>query len=179
MSGLLFLFNLNLVISKDEMLASLDESCEVMRAVLRDVQSASAGGEIYPTWTIKEMLAHLTGWDASSTATLSAYAQDETLQTPAAADRGFVRFNAGNIQERQDLTLEQTVQAWEETREAFKQAIRDLPDEKARQPFTASWGQSVLLDQFVQIFAEHEIEHAHEIREKLLSAAGPQDETSA
>jgi uncharacterized damage-inducible protein DinB len=157
------------MISKEEMLSSLDESHQIMGAVLRDLQSARASsGEIYPTWTIKEMLAHLTGWDASSTETLNAYAQGRTPQTPAAADRGFVRFNAGNIQERENLSLEQMVQAWEESREAFKQAIRDLPDEKVNQPFTSSWGQPVKLDEFVQIFAEHEIEHAHEIREKLL-----------
>ena len=113
------------MITKDEMIVSLDESRQIMRAVLRDLQSASSSrGEIYPAWTIKEMLAHLTGWDLSSTATLNAYTQGETPQTPAAADRGFVRFNAGNIRAHEDLSLEQMMQAWEEAREAFKQAIR-------------------------------------------------------
>ena len=159
--------------TKAEMIASLDESRQIMREVLRDLQSArDAGGEITPAWTIKEMLAHLTGWDTSSTTTLRTHAAGETPGTPAAADRNFVRFNAENIHAHEDLSLEQMTQVWEDAREAFKQAIRELPDDKAAQPFVSAWGQTIKLDGFVHIFAEHEIEHAHEVREKLLGHSG-------
>lgn len=157
--------------TKDELTGALDHSRQVMRDLLRDLQSAHGeGGEVYPTWTVRELLAHLTGWDETSAAALRAHAQGQKPATPAA--RGFDPFNAENVRARQDRSLEQVIADWEAAREDFKQAIRNLPEEKAAEPFTSTWGPVVTLDVFVRIFAEHEIEHAQEARANILGSRG-------
>jgi hypothetical protein len=156
--------------SAEQLIAELEQAREVMRGLLRDLEAAHAESrELYPTWTIKELLAHITGWDDACIASLQAHSQGTAPATPAA--RGINPYNASTVAERQALPLEHVIKEWEQTREAFKQAIRDLPDEKFREAFVFPWGPKDTLGNMITIFAEHEIEHAEEIRKTSLGAA--------
>ncbi len=150
----------------DQLIEELDQARQAMRGLLHDLEAAHASSqELYPTWTIKELLAHLAGWDDACIASLQALLHDHLPDTPAA--RGIDLYNASTIAERAELPLERVIQEWEQTREVFKQAIRDLPPEKLVQPFVFPWGPIDTLDSLVLIFAEHEKEHVEEIRKKL------------
>lgn len=153
--------------TKDELIAELDEARAEMRQLLKDVEVARiANKELYPTWTIKELLSHITGWDDASIDSLRAVMASRVPLTPA--HRGIDPYNASTVYEREPLSLEQVIAEWEHTREDFKQAIRDLPDSLFDQPFVFAWGQRGTVTELVAIFAEHEKEHAEEIREKVL-----------
>jgi hypothetical protein len=153
--------------TKADLIADLDHAREAMRALLRDLEAAHRERqEVYPTWTIKELLAHLTGWDDACIASLQAYARDDAPATPAS--RGINPYNVSTVHEREALSLEQVIKEWETTREVFKQSIRDLPEEKLPAPFVMPWGETSDLAGMVNVFAEHELDHALEIRGKLL-----------
>ncbi len=156
--------------SAEQFIEELDHSRQLLRELLRDLETAHAGTrELYPTWTIKELLAHVAGWDDACIASLQAHLQDHIPATPAA--QGIDLYNGSTVAEREALSLEKVIQEWEHTREVFKQAIRDLPAEKLDQPFVFPWGPTGTLDVMVRIFAEHECEHAQEIR-KLIAMPG-------
>ena len=152
--------------TKEHLIAELEQARAVTRALLRDLETASPEQrEVYPTWTIKEFLAHITGWDDACIATLQAVSRGEPGDTPAAG--GFDPFNAANVSRRMALSLDEVIQELERTRAVFLQAIRDLPDERAGEAFVSPWGPIIHLPEMVQVFAEHEIEHVEEIRARL------------
>ena len=150
----------------DPLIAELVQARQVMRKLLADLEEAHAATrELYPTWTIKELLAHIAGWDDACIATLQAVTAGTLPATPAA--RGIDVYNASTVAERAALPLERVIREWEQTRETFIQAIRDLPPEKLDEPFIFAWGPAGTLTQLVEIFTDHEQEHAEEIRGKL------------
>src|SRR5512146_287676 len=136
--------------SADPLIAELERAREVMRELLHDLEVAHAESrELYPTWTIKDLLAHIAGWDDACIASLQAHAQGNVPATPAA--RGINTYNASTVAEREALSLDQVIKEWEKTRETFKQAIRDLPVEKLSEPFVFPWGPKSILKDMVQI----------------------------
>jgi exonuclease VII small subunit len=152
--------------SADPFIDELDHARQTMRKLLQDLEAMHASSwELYPTWTIKELLSHLAGWDDACIASLQAFLQDDAPGTPAA--RGIDLYNASTVAERAELPLEKVIQEWEQTREVFKLVIRALPAEKLDQPFVFPWGPTGTLDRLVHIFADHEEEHAEEIRKML------------
>jgi len=151
--------------AKEKMITELDQAHQATRDLLRDLEAAhQANRELYPTWTIKEFLSHLTGWDDACIASLRAVAHGDAPATPAA--QGIDPYNASTVHEREALSLEQVIQEWEATRVDFIRAIRELPVEKIGEPFVFPWGPKSTLARMVQIFVEHEHEHVEEIRAK-------------
>ena len=152
--------------SVDPLIDELLYARQIMRKLLHDLEKAHADTqELYPTWTIKELLSHIAGWDDACIASLQAFTQGTVPSTPAA--RGIDLYNASTVAERAALPLDKVIQEWEQTRQTFIQAIRDLPTEKLDEPFVFAWGRTGNLSQLVRIFVEHEEEHAQEIRTKL------------
>lgn len=155
------------MIVKDQLIDELDHAHEAMRLLL---QSLNTSQEVYPTWTVKELLAHLTGWDDASIASLQAHSHGDIPSTPAS--RGIDPYNASTVNERVALSLEQVIREWEQTREVLKQVIRDLPDERLSKELVFPWGPKGSVEELIGIFAEHELEHVEEIRGNLARGLG-------
>ena len=152
---------------RSQLIAELDQAHQATQALLRDLETAhQSNRELYPTWTIKELLAHLTGWDDACIASLQALASGTAPATPAL--RGIDFYNKTTVLERQALSLAQVIQEWEATRVVFIRMLRELPEEKARDIFVYPWGPEGSVAELVAIFVEHEQEHAQEIRSKVL-----------
>jgi hypothetical protein len=145
---------------KKRLIQQLDQARETMQAVLADVNTQM---EIYPTWTIKHVLAHITGWDEATTSSLRAHAGGEEPAAPAV--RGIDFYNAQSVATREALSYEQIVKEWELAREDFKAAIDEIPEEIFNEPLLFPWGQTGTIARIVAIFSSHEEEHAKEIRE--------------
>ena len=77
--------------------------------------------------------------------------------------------SAGKLSEETRRALEQVIRECKQTRDVFRQTILDLPDEKVEAPFIFPWGPTGTLEDMVAIFAEHDIEHAQEIRNNHLN----------
>jgi uncharacterized protein (TIGR03083 family) len=121
--------------------------------------------EIYPGWTLKEMLAHLAGWDEATIASLRIHLGD--LEGGAPAALGINAFNTESVETRKGLTLEQVTAESEQTREQLKALLRTVPSDRLEEELVASWGPTVTVRNLIRVFIHHERAHAQEIRDQL------------
>ena len=143
---------------RDRLLQRLDEARGTMRDVLQRIDLTTL---VYPGWTIKHVLAHIAGWDDATAVSLRAHTAGNEPGTPAS--RGIDHYNAESVATREPLGYERVRQEWELSREELKKAIADMPDDKLRTPLILPWGPHGTVAQAVEIFADHEEEHAREI----------------
>jgi len=121
--------------------------------------------EIYKGWTLKEFLAHMSGWDDAVIESLHAHLEGMPFLIPAA--RGVNAYNAQTVSTRETLDYDHTRREWDRTHELIIQALRDLPEEKFHQALTFPWGETGTVAYLVEIFVEHEEEHAEHLRKWL------------
>jgi hypothetical protein len=122
--------------------------------------------EVYPGWTMRQVLAHIAGWDEATLAALRAHAGGRESGTPAA--RGITIYNAQSVETREALSFEQTRREYVVLREELKQAIGEMPEDRMNIMMILPWGGYGMVEDVIEIFAEHEEEHAAEIRKALL-----------
>ena len=147
---------------KTRFIQQLDAAHEKMLAVVAQVDTEL---EIYPGWTMKQVLAHLTGWDDATTSSLRAHIDGSQPATPAVEGIDF--YNAQSVETREALNYEQTLVEWRLARDQLKAAINDLPPEKLNEPLLFAWGEMGSVARLVAIFVSHEEEHAEEILKHL------------
>lgn len=144
------------------LIQQLDHAREKMRAVLAEIDRRA---ELYPAWTIKEVLAHIAGWDDAALISLRAYQAGDAPAIPAA--RGINPYNAQTVAERASLIYEQIVQEYELTRQQLKDLLLALPPEKLREPYVFPWPGQGTIAQMIQVLIEHEEEHVEDIRKRM------------
>jgi uncharacterized damage-inducible protein DinB len=121
--------------------------------------------EIYPTWKLKQLMDHITGWDELVAAALQTHARGET---PAVTVKhGIDQYNAVSVSDREQLSLEQSRQAYDAARAAVLQSLREMPADKLESSFKAPWGGKCTVTNVVKIFVSHELEHTRQIDESL------------
>jgi len=126
--------------------------------------------EIYPTWKLKQILDHITGWDELFLTTLRAYSQGDT--PGLVVKDGIDQYNAQSVTARKTITLKQSRQAYGTTRGDVIQTMREMPPEILTQKFPAPWGGMCTVASVVKIFVSHELEHAKHIEEILMKSTG-------
>ena len=132
-------------------------------AMQRAVSSVDAELELCPGWTVREMLAHVAGWDEVGTSTVRAHAAGmapEPLEI-----QGIDAYNNMLIAKCEALSHEEVIQYWRSARRELVDAVEETPPEKLREPAEFPWGEKGNITRLVSILAEHEMEHAHEILE--------------
>ncbi len=147
----------------DEIIADLDDAREKMTALIASLNPVE---EVYPGWTEKELLAHITGWDDLIINTLNRHLCG---QAPVVSiNRGIDFYNSTTVAERENLTLEHVKREYRETRDALKDLLRSIPTEVFDQVIITPWGPRGTVKEFIQVFSHHEREHEEEIRKSLL-----------
>jgi len=143
----------------ERLIYQLDKAHAEMRAAL-----AGAGPETAANyaWSVKELLAHLAGWDAVTRDALRGHAMGDPPAIPARD--GIDAYNAWSVAARQGLSYEQTLEDWERTREELRQALTAMPAVKLAERLVFPWGPKGTVARLVAIIAGHEQEHAHELR---------------
>ena len=150
--------------TKDELIQWLEESHAKIEQLAAQVDREA---EIYPHWTIHEVLAHFTGWDDAVLASLKSHAAGGI--PTVVAERGPDIYNAATVTEREALSFDHIYQEWQHTHEQLKIAIRELPPEKMNEEIIFPWGQKGNVEDLViGLTREHEVSHASDI-EKLLT----------
>ncbi len=121
--------------------------------------------EIYPGWTIKDMLAHMTGWDDATIDSLHAH----VVGRPPTLDaiRSLDEYNGRTVTSRTDLTYDQVVNEWRLTRQVLRTMIVEMPEEKFLEPLIVPWGEKASVTFLVDMFRDHEEEHSRDIRKWL------------
>jgi hypothetical protein len=145
---------------REELIQRLDAARAVLTELLADIPAET---EIYPTWTLRQFYAHLTGWDGVVTAALRAHAVGLTPATPAV--KGIDAYNAESVATRSTLDYERSVHEWHLAREQLKAALRELPLEKLDVPVLYPWGPTGSVEKMVGVLIWHEgTEHTDELR---------------
>jgi len=146
--------------------AFLIERLKEKRGVVeRLVKQAPSDKEIYKGWTIKELLAHLSGWDDAIIEALQAHGRGEPVSTTVST--GIDAYNAKTVHTRESLSLEQVMKEWEATGELVYHELEKLPDDKFNQALTFPWGEPGTVAYFIEIFVEHDEHHAEHLKKWL------------
>jgi hypothetical protein len=121
--------------------------------------------EIYPGWTVREVLEHLAGWDDAAIATLRAHLEDNPLSTPEI--RNLDDYNAMSISTRSDMEDEQILREWRSKRGILRKMIEEFPENKFDAPFIVPWGGKSTVTEMLEMFCEHENGHTRDIQKLL------------
>jgi uncharacterized protein (TIGR03083 family) len=154
----------------ERLIERLNQSRSAMQRALSSVDTQR---EICPGWTIREVLAHIAGWDDVVTSTVHSHLAGQTpppLEVP-----GIDAYNALLIARCETLAYEEVVQYWRAARRQFVEAIAEAPPEKLRDRVEFPWGETGNIARGVSILVEHEREHATEILEMMSAKEGEEE----
>ena len=125
--------------------------------------------KIYPLWTVREILAHLSGWDDATVAFIRTILEGKEPGLTLAA-QGINVYNAESVSTREGLDYDHIHREYLETRRVLLDLIRQVPEAQVTKAYVLPWGGYGTLVDMVDIFAPHEEEHAEDVR-KLIEAS--------
>jgi len=111
------------------LLHRMDETRSKIEELLLEIDPHK---EIYPGWTIRDLLAHMTGWDDATIDSLRAHAVGRPLSISAI--RSLDEYNALTVSSRRDLDYAHVLKEWRLTRQVLRTIIEQLPEAKFFSP---------------------------------------------
>lgn len=155
----------------DRLIQRLDGSRNTMSRALTFIDREL---EIYPDWTIREILIHIAGWDEVGTSTLRAHI---TGDPPAPIEiQDIDTYNNYLVTSHEALTFEEVLRYWRRARREMVDALEQMPPEKLQERAEFPWGETGSITRLVSILDEHEREHAAEILEMLSPGTDEEDD---
>lgn len=146
----------------DDLISQLDTAHTMIRDLVNQVASSET---LYPGWTLKEFLAHLTGWDEATIGSLRAHLSGNEPGTPAY--RGIDHYNAQSVEERVALDYKQVYAEWEMARKTLKEVVARVTEEKFNQKLLMPWAQTGTVKLLVEIMIHHAYEHAEDLHKLI------------
>jgi len=153
---------------RNMLLRHLDETRLNIEKLLPEIDRNK---EIYPGWTIRELLAHLTGWDDVTIESLQAHTAGRSPSVSAI--HSFDKYNAQSVSSRKDLDYEHVLEEWRHARHGLRTLIEQLPDDKLSSPVIVPWGGKPTVTKLLDIFHDHDEEHTRDILEWLKNPDKP------
>jgi hypothetical protein len=144
---------------REEILEALESSHAAMMAQLNEIDKQR---KIYPLWTIREIIAHLSGWDDAALGFVNALLKGEIPPTPAM--RGVDVYNAETVSTREGLSYDHIVREYVDTRAKLAGLVRQMKEEMVTQKSVLPWGGEGSLEDILQVFGPHEIEHVMDVK---------------
>jgi hypothetical protein len=143
---------------RSDLLSRLDQTRQSIEDILTKIDRTKY---IYPGWTIKEMLAHMTGWDDATIDSLRAH----VVGHPPSLDaiRSLNEYNAHTVSSRNDLDYDHVLKEWRLTRQVLRTLIEQMPEDKFVEPVIVPWGDTATVTYLVDMFRDHEEEHTNDI----------------
>ena len=140
------------------LLNRLDETRQTIENLLPKIDPTK---QIYVGWTIKEMLAHMTGWDDATIDSLRAH----VVGRPPSLDaiRSLDEYNEHTVNSRNDLDYDHVLKEWRLTRQVLRTLIEQMPEDKFIQPLLVPWGETATVTYLVDMFRDHEEDHTRDI----------------
>jgi hypothetical protein len=149
---------------------NLINQIEISRAkMVTQLDKIDLNREIYPLWTIREMLAHLSGWDDAVIAFIKSLLEGSEPATPAAL--GVDYYNAQTVATREGLDYDHIYREYLQTRTVLLDLLRSLPEEQIHATYVLPWGDPGTVVDIVHIFGPHEEEHAEDVA-KIIAQSG-------
>jgi len=126
------------------------------------VGSTDPNLEIFPGWTIKEVLVNITSWEIVIHKAILAFRAGDPPYFLREQD--FDLFNKNEVEKRSDWGLEQVIREWEEEREDLKKTILKLKETDLPIEMVLPWGSDRTVYELIEIIEEHEFEHMEDIK---------------
>lgn len=152
----------------DELIARYEESRTKM---LEQLDKIDLNREVYQLWTVRELLAHLSGWDDCMVGFIRTILTGGTPELTSAA-RGINIYNAESVSTREGLDYDHIYREYIETRKLLLDLIRQVPEELITKEYVLPWGGHGTMVDMVNIFAPHEMEHAEDVQKLIAQGAG-------
>ena len=157
-----------LVPDRDFLLHRFDETRIKIEELLPEIDPHK---EIYPGWTIRDLLAHMTGWDDATIDSLRSHVAEHPPTVPTI--RSLDEYNTLTVSSRKDLDYDRILKEWRLTRQVLRTIIEQLPEGKFVSPVIVPWGEKVSVTYLVDMFHAHEDEHVQEIHAWLKNPVMP------
>ena len=145
---------------KEYLLEKLTEAHSAIRAILEGVDLEM---RVYTDtdWRIRDILGHITTWDREVTKALRAFLAGTEYVIP---DLDEDEFNQQSVMEQRQLSTKQIQVEWEQARDDFKEAIREVPSDQFPGDLVYPWGdERGSITQLIEYMIEHDEEHRDEI----------------
>ena len=126
------------------------------------VESTDPNLEIFPGWTIKEVLVNITSWEIVIHKAILAFRAGDPPYFLREQD--FDLFNKNEVEKRSEWGLEQVIREWEEEREDLKKTILKLKETDLSIEMVLPWGSDRTVYELIEIIEEHEFEHMEDIK---------------
>jgi hypothetical protein len=145
---------------KAEIIAKLVQTRQELKNLVADIPPEK---EIYPEWSVKELLAHFAGWDDAAVAGVRGVlaGKNPIIVAPLGPDD----YNARTVSERESLPLAHIIKEWELNRELLLDLVEQIPEDKFDTQTIYPWGEEGTLGDLILGMAGHELFHIGEIRE--------------
>lgn len=122
-------------------------------------------------WRIRDILGHIATWDREVAKSLRAFRAGSEYFIPD-IDEDETEFNEQAVIGQRALSTQQIYGEWEQARDDFREAIREIPPDLFPGDVLYPWGgERGSIAQLVDYMIEHDVEHRHEIENALKSVA--------
>lgn len=135
----------------------IKEIGQVRKDMMEIVERIDPQRVIYPGWSIKEMIGHITAWEVVIEKTLALYINGDPPYFLREQD--FDIFNQEAVDHRSAWSLEQVIQEWKKIRAGLIKTIQMLKEEDLQVEIVLPWGSERTVAELIEIAGEHESEH--------------------
>jgi hypothetical protein len=153
---------------KKYLMEKLTEAQSATRAILKGVDLEM---RVYTDtdWRIRDILGHIATWDREVTKSLRAFLAGTEYAIP---DLDEDEFNQRSVLEQRQLSTQQIQVEWEQARDDFKEAIREIPSDRFPGDLLYPWGdERGSITQLVEYMIDHDDEHRDEIVKAIKASA--------
>ncbi len=150
--------------TRDQVLLALKDSRTKMEAALRgltDEQLLEPG--VMGEWSVKDILAHLTAWEAEVVTRLAKLQAGKKIQSVVPAGDSIDSLNAKWYQEHKDRDLDRVLTDFRGVREQMIRQVDSLNDQQLALPLP--WSKADTIENLIAWNSyDHEPEHAEQIQ---------------
>ncbi len=144
-----------------DLAALMNEFDQIRKKMVEVVEKTDPVLEIFPRWTIREVIINITSWEIVINKALIAYLAGDPPYFLHEQD--FDVFNQESIEVRSSRSREEVLKEWKEVRSALNKTIQKLKETDLPVEMVLPWGSERPVYELLEIIGEHESEHMEDI----------------
>ena len=142
---------------RDDLLSMLQESRSELASAIQGLPEDKMTVPLADDWSAKDIMGHITAWDEFTVSDLRRIARGRLPCLAAFREAEVDSWNAFLIRPRKLFPLPQIRAEFEEARAEMAAVLKDLPE--------ALLARGTMVRNIVGVFANHEKDHARQVRE--------------
>jgi hypothetical protein len=112
-------------------------------------------------WRIRDVVGHIATWDREVAKSIRAFREETEYSIPCLKEDDF---NQQMAAVQRELTAQQVYAEWEQAREDFKAAVKEMPSDRFPSDLLYPWGdERGNIARLVEYMIDHDAEHRDEI----------------